>query len=175
MLDAVLTGGESCRMQLDLVKGKQTVVQYQAGLGWPFESFNDFKDPGEYAAFVLYKPSYRAQQIADEIQQEIDRIAKEGVDAQELDRVKAVLRYAKISGLQSSLGRAQLLGQYELLDGKPDMVDQDFTNLFKVTSAQIQDVAKKYLTAARRDVLVIQPAPPPPAPKAAEPKKEEAK
>ena len=40
------------------------------------------------------------------------------------------------------------------------MLDQDFTNLFAVTSAQIQAVAKKYLTAARRDVLVIQPAPP---------------
>jgi zinc protease len=174
MLDAVLTGGESCRMQLDLVKGKQTVLQFQAGLGWPFAGFSDFKDPGEYAAFVLYKPNYKAQQIVDEIQQEIDRVAKDGVDAQELDRVKAVLRYAKVSGLQSSLGRAQLLGQYELLDGKPEMVDQDFTNLFKVTSAQIQAAAKKYLTAARRDVLVIQPAPPPAAPKAA-PKKEEAK
>jgi predicted Zn-dependent peptidase len=173
MLDSVLTGGESCRMQLDLVKGKQTVIQFQAGLGWPFASFNDFKDPGEYAAFVLYKPNYKPQQIVDEIQQEIDRIAKDGVDAQELDRVKAVLRFGKVSGLQSSLGRAQLLGQYELLDGKPDMVDQDFTNLFKVTSAQIQAAAKKYLTAARRDVMVIQPAPPPPPPAA--PKKEEAK
>jgi hypothetical protein len=61
------------------------------------------------------------------------------------------------------------------------MVDQDFTNLFKVTSAQIQAAAKKYLTMARRDVLVIQPAPPAPppaapvAPKGAAPKKEEAK
>jgi zinc protease len=177
MLDAVLTGGESCRMQLDLVKGKQTLIQFQAGLGWPFESFNDFKDPGEYAAFVLYKPNYKAQQIVDEIQQEIDLVAKDGVGAKELDRVKAVLRYAKVSGLQSSLGRAQLLGQYELLDGKPEMVDQDFTNLFKVTSEQIQAAAKKYLTAARRDVLVIQPAPPsapPAAPKAAT-KKEDAK
>jgi zinc protease len=178
MLDAVLTGGESCRFQLDLVKGKQTVVQYEGALGWPFASFNDFKDPGEYAAFVLYKPNYRAQQIADEIQQEIDRVAKDGVDDRELDRVKALLRYSKVSGLQSSLGRAQLLGQYELLDGKPEMVDQDFTNLFQVTSDQIKAVAKKYLTAARRDVLVIQPAPPTPppvAPKSAAPKKEDAK
>jgi len=177
MLDSVLTGGESCRMQLDLVKGKQTVIQFEAGLGWPFESFNDFKDPGEYAAFVLYKPNYRAQQIADEIQEEIDRIAKDGVDDKELDRVKAVLRYSKVSGLQSSLGRAKLLGQYELLDGKPEMVDQDFTNLFKVTSAQIQVAAKKYLNKERRDVLVIQPAPPsPPAtPPPAASRKEDAK
>lgn len=163
MLDAVLTGGESCRFQLDLVKGKQTLIQFEASLGWPFASFTDFKDPGLYAAFVLYKPNFRPQQIVDEIQDEMDRIGKEGVDDQELARVKNVLRYGKITGMQSSLARARLLGQYELLDGKPELVDQDFTNLFKVTSPQIQAVAKKYLTAARHDVMVIQPAPPAPA------------
>jgi predicted Zn-dependent peptidase len=90
----------------------------------------------------------------------VDRIAKDGVDEKELLRVKAVLRFSKVTGLQSSLARARLLGQYELLDGKPEMVDQDFTNLFAVTGPQIQAAAKKYLTAARHDVLVIQPAPP---------------
>jgi zinc protease len=160
MLDAVLTSGQSCRLQLDLVKGKQSVIQYQANPGWPFAGFNDFKDPGEYAAFVLYKPNYRPQQIVDQIQGEIDRIAKEGIDETELRRVKAVLRFEKVTSLQSSLERAKLLGQYELLDGKPEMLDQDFTSLFAVTPAQIQAVAKKYLTAARHDVLVIQPAPP---------------
>ena len=66
---------------------------------------------------------------------------------------KRCVRFGRITGLQSSLARARLLGQYELLDGKPEMVDQDFTNLFKVTSAQMQAAAKKYLTATRRDVL----------------------
>ncbi len=160
MLDAVLTSGQSSRLQLDLVKGKQSVLQYEANPGWPFESMNDFKDPGEYAAFLLYKPNYKPQQIVDQIQEEMDRIAKQGIDETELERVKAVLRFQKITGLQSSLARARLLGQFEMLDGKPEMVDQDFTNLFAVTSAQIQAVAKKYLTAARHDVLVIQPAPP---------------
>lgn len=163
MLDAVLTAGQSSRVQLDLVKGKQSVLEFEANPGWPYESLNDFKDPGEYAAFVIYKPNYKPQQIVDQIQEEIDRISKNGVDEPELQRVKAVLRFSKVSGLQSSLGRARLLGQYELLDGKPEMVDQDFTNLFAVTGPQVQAVARKYLTAARRDVLVIQPAPPQPA------------
>ncbi len=157
MLDAVLTGGQSCRLQLDLVKGKQSIVQYEANPGWPFESLNDFKDPGEYAAFLLYKPTYKPEEIVDQLQAEIDRVAKDGVDDAELQRVKAMLRFQKITGLQSSLERAKLLGQYELLDGQPEMVDRDFTNLFAVTSPQIQAVAKKYLTASRRDVLVIQP------------------
>jgi zinc protease len=173
MLDAVLTGGQSSRLQLDLVKGRQSVIQYEANPGWPFEGLNDFKDPGEYAAFLLYKPTYKSDQIVDQLQEEIDKIAKEGVDDAELQRVKAMLRFQKVTGLQSSLERAKLLGQYELLDGKPEMVDQDFTNLFAVTSSQIQAVAKKYLTAARRDVLAIQPAPPTAAPAA--PKKDASK
>src|SRR5437763_296940 len=114
-------------------------------LGWPFESLNDYKDPGEYGIFVLHKPSFQHQQVVDQIQEEIDRIGRDGVDEKELARVKAVLRYSKIAGLQSSLGRARLLGQYVLLDGKPDMVDRDFTNLFAVTSPQIQAAVKKYL------------------------------
>lgn len=168
MLDAVLTGGESCRLQLDLVKGKQSVLQFQANPGWPFAGFNDFKDPGDYAAFLLYKPNYRPQQIVDQLQEEVDKIAGAGVSEAELGRVKAILRYAKVTSLQSSIERAKLLGQYEVLDGKPELLDEDYTSLFAVTGPQIQAVAKKYLTAARHDVLVIQPAPP--APPAAGPK-----
>ncbi len=163
MLDALLTGGESSRAQLDLVKGKQSVLQFDAGLGWPSQSFNDFKDPGIYGALLLFKPNVTAQQVVDQFQEEIDRIVRDGVPEKELERVKSLLRFAKVTSLQSSIERAKLLGQYELLDGKPEMLDQDFTNLFAVTPAQIQAAAKKYLTAARRDVLIVQPAPPAPA------------
>jgi predicted Zn-dependent peptidase len=159
MLDAVLTGGESCRFQLDLVKGKQSVLQFEEGLGWPFQQLSDYQDPGEFAAFVLYKPNFTAAQIVDQIQGEIDRIVKDGIDPKELERVKNVFRYSKITSLQSSIERARLLGQYEIRDGKPELLDRDFTNLFAVTSQQIQDAAKKYLTASRRDVLAIQPRP----------------
>ena len=51
-----------------------------------------------------------------------------------------------------------MLGEYEMLDGNPQMLDEDFTKMFEVTSAQMQAAAKKYLTAERRDALVIQPA-----------------
>jgi zinc protease len=163
MLDAVLTLGKSCRMELDLVKGKQTLLQYQSGLGWPFESPNDFRDPGLYAAFLIYKPDIQGKDMVDQFQGEIDRIAKEGVEGKELERVKTVLRYTKASSLQSVIERAKLLGTYELVDGNPSLFDDDYTNLFKVTSAQMQAAAKKYLTAGRRDSMFIQPAAQPPA------------
>jgi len=164
LLDAVLTGGESSRFQIDLVKGKQSILQSQTGVGFPFQDLSSYKDPGMFAGLFLYKPNFQGQQIVDQVQAEIDRVIAEGIDAKELERVKSVLRLAKVSAAQNSLARAQLIGQYEILDGKPEMADQDYTSLFAVTSAQIQDAAKKYLTPALRNVLFIQPAPPPTAP-----------
>ena len=159
MLDALLTSGESSRLRLNMIKGKQSLLQYQTNLGWPFASPQDYKEPGQYAAFLVYKPNFKGEEVLGQFQDEIDKIVKEGIPAKELERVKSVLRYSKVDGLQTSLSRAQLLAQFEALDGKPEMIDQDFTNLFTVTSAQIQAAAGKYLGAERRDVMYIQPAP----------------
>ena len=92
MLDAVLTGGESSRFQQELVKGKQSVIQFEANMGWPFAGPADYKDPQQYAMFVLHNPNFSGSQIVSQIQAELDRIQKDGVDEKELARVKAFLR-----------------------------------------------------------------------------------
>jgi zinc protease len=159
MLDALLTGGPSSRFQLNLVKGKESLIQYQAEIGWPFASSADYKDPGDYSMFLLFKPNFTPQQIVDQAQEEIARIQKDGVDLKELERARTLLRSDQITSLQSSLHRAQLLGRYEIFDGKPELINTNLDNFLAVTSDEIQGVAKKYLTPERRTVLQILPAP----------------
>jgi zinc protease len=159
MVDVLLTGGESSRFQLDLVKGKKSVIQYQAELGWPTTSSLDYKDPGFYAMFFLHKPNFTGSQIVDHAQEEISRIQTEGVGAKELDRARTLLRSERLEVLQSSLQRAQQLGKYEVLDGKPELINTVLDRLLAVSAEQIQAVAKKYLTPERRSVLEIQKAP----------------
>jgi len=160
MLDVLLTGGPSSRFQLNLVKGKESLIQYQAEIGWPFASSADYKDPGDYAMFLLFKPNFTPQQIIDQAQDEIAKIQKDGVDPKELERARTLLRSDQITSLQSSLHRAQLLGRYEILDGKPELINTNLDNFLAVTSAEIQSVARNYLTPERRTVLQILPAPP---------------
>jgi zinc protease len=162
MLDVLLTGGPSSRFQLNLVKGKESVIQYQAEIGWPFCSSTDYKDPGDYAMFLLFNPNFSAQQIVGQAQEEIAKIQNDGVDAGELERARTLLRSERITALQSSLNRAQLLGKYEILDGAPELINTDLARFLAVTPAEIQAVAKKYLTPERRTVLQILPAPAPP-------------
>jgi zinc protease len=159
MLDVLLTGGPSSRFQLNLVKGKESLIQYQAEIGWPFASSADYKDPGDYSMFLLFKPNFTPQQIVDQAQEEIARIQKDGVDPKELERARTLLRSDQITSLQSSLHRAQLLGRYEIFDGKPELINTNLDNFLAVTPPEIQAVAKNYLTPERRTVLQILPAP----------------
>ena len=155
MVDVLLSGGESSRFQLDLVKGKKSVIQYSAELGWPTSSSLDYKDPGYYAMFLLHKPTFTGSQIVDQAQEEIARIQKDGVDPKELERARTLLRSERIEVLQSSLQRAQQLGKYEVLDGKPELINTVLDRLLAVSAAQIQAAAKQYLTPERRSVLEI--------------------
>ena len=159
VLDALLTGGDSSRLQLNLVKGKKSVIQYQGDLGWPFAAADDYRDPGQYATFFIYNPSFQANQIVDQYQDEIAKIQKEGISDTEIRRAVTLLLTAKLNELQTTLGRARLLAGFELLDGKPQIINSLLDRYAAVTPAQVQAVAKKYLSPDRRTTLAIQPEP----------------
>ena len=159
MIDAILTAGDSARLRLDLVKGKQSVIQYEANLGWPFASALDYRDPEPYAIFLLYNPRFTAAQMVSQVQDEIAKLQNEPVDAKELERVKTTMRAGRIKELQSTMNRARALGQYAVTDGDPGLINTELDAMTAVTAAQVQAAAKKYLTPDRRAVLEIQPAP----------------
>jgi predicted Zn-dependent peptidase len=160
MLDLVLTGGESSRFYQRLVKGRKSVIQYEANLGWPFAGPADYKDPGRYGIFLLHKPDYRGGQIVRQVEAEIREIARRGVAPRELNRARAYLRSGRVRQLQSSRSRAAALAQYEMLDGNPDYLNTELDLLLGVTGGQIQRAARQWLTPLRRSVLEIVPAKP---------------
>lgn len=159
MMDAVLTAGSSSRFALNLVKGRESAIQYEANIGWPFAGPADYKAPGVYAAFVLHKPDVPAKKMVEQIEEEVARIQKEGVPEKELNRVKAYLRSSRIRELQSPLSRARYLGQFEVFDHDPSFINTELDRIMQVTGEQIRAVAQKYLLAAKRSVLEIAPEP----------------
>jgi predicted Zn-dependent peptidase len=157
VIDAVLTSGEGARLKLEMLKGRQSLLQADANLGWPAATPVDFKEPADYATIFIYRPNYSAAEILDQYQTEVDRIARDGVGGTELGRVKAGLRFQMASGIQTALSRAKLLGIGELMDGDAGGAEKDSANLLSVTSEQMAGAAKKYLAAERRDVMAIEP------------------
>lgn len=160
MVDAILTAGDSSRFRMDLVKGKESIIQYEAELGWPFASARDYRDPEPYAMFLVHKPNFTSDQIVEQVQEEIAKLQNQPIDAKELARVKTQVRAGTIKEMQSSQARAEALAQFQLADGDPSLINTELDRILAVTPEQIQAAAKKYLVPEKRAVLEIQPAPP---------------
>jgi len=158
MADVLFTGGESSRFQQNLVKGRQSVISYEANLGWPFASGSDYKEPGVYGIFLMHNPNFKGKEVVQHAQEEIAKLQKSGVDLKELDRARTFLRAARTKELQSSMNRAQLLGKYEMLDGQAELINLDLEIFLAVTPQQIQAAARKYLSPEKQIVLEIIPA-----------------
>jgi len=157
LLDVVLTAGESSRFYQNLVKGKQSVIQYEANLGWPFAGPTDYLHPGRYVMFLLHHPEFCGEEIAGHVEQEIARIQNDGLPEAELRRARAYLRSTRLRQLESSRTRAMLAGIYELLDGNPELLNTELAILSEVTPAQLRDAAQRYFLPQKRAVLEIVP------------------
>jgi predicted Zn-dependent peptidase len=157
MLDIILTAGDSSRFYLNLVKGRKSVIQYEANLGWPFSSPVDYREPGVYGMYFLYHPGYTGEQIVAQAEEEVARIRDEGVPEEELARARTYLRASRVRQLQSTRVRAALLGQYELIDGNPEYINTELEDYLAVTAEQIRDVAARYIGPEKRILLDIVP------------------
>lgn len=166
LLGQDLFAGESSRLYQSLVKTRQVAIEVDGGLGFPEADFTDYRAPGLFGGFVIYKPNVDPQLVEQLVFREIHEIVANGMPQDELLRVKTKLASDWIRGEQTTLDRAQLLALGELLDGSPAGESEDLRQILNVTSEQIQRAAAAYLTHPRVTVLQDEPgaAPAPAAP-----------
>ena len=109
------------------------------------------------------------------IDEEIGKVASDGVDDATLARVKTKMLADWYGGLESFLGRADTLAKLQTLWGDANVANQMPGWIEAVTSDDIQRVARTYLTDANRSVIVRRPAPqrPPPLPPPSHPPSED--
>jgi len=159
ILEHVLYSGTSSRLYQGLVKGKEVVVSLQGDMGFPNGNYLDYRSPALVGVFAIYKPSIDAKGLVATIQEEVDRIVKEGVPAAELDRAKVQFRSDAVRTLTGALRRAVNLGVYAVIDHDASRLTGDFPQFQQVTSAEIQQAASRFLVPGNRVVVEIEPAP----------------
>jgi zinc protease len=159
VLGDVLLNGEASRLYQGLVKGRELLLQVQGSVNFPFESPWRTSGPTLLGLFGLYKPTTSAKAVADAIQEEAGKIAKAGVPAADLARVKAKMRSDFYSGVELFIYRADVLAVAQLLTGSAASVNDIPGQIDGVTPADMQRVAATYLTVANRTVVDRKPAP----------------
>ena len=82
---------------------------------------------------------------------------KEQIADWELQKAKNGARRNFINGLQSSLARANSIGQYDVYYGEPNLINTRIDKVNAVTKEDVQRVANKYLVPDNRTVVITVP------------------
>jgi zinc protease len=153
VLAYVLGGGESARFHQKVVYEKQ-LASYAGADYNPV-----YTDPFLFGFSAGPLPGKTAEEVEQVLQAEVERIQREPVTDRELQKAKNQIESEFVFSMDSVHKLANLLGRYEtvaswkLLDGFLDGVR-------KVTAADVQRVARQYLTQDNRTVAILIPVKP---------------
>lgn len=73
------------------------------------------------------------------------RFESAGIDPKDLNRVKTAQEVSFYNGIQSVLGKAFNLAQYEIFAGDPGFINKDIENIRAVTAEDVMRVYEKYI------------------------------
>lgn len=151
VLETLLSSGQSSRLYSRMVDKDQLVISVRAGRQTSL-------DPGLFMCILQPRSGVEPARAEKVLFEELARLRDQPVSDQELRKAKNQLLAGHYRELKTIAGRANLLGQYQLFYG-------DYKKLYSVeqlveaiTPADIQRVAREYLTENNRTVATLIPA-----------------
>lgn len=152
VIATILSDGRSSRLYRSLVEEK--------GLALVAEGFNGFpsdKYPNLILFYAMTAPNATLEALAAALHQEIERLKTEPVSEAELERAKNQLKANLLRGLDSNLGMARSLVEYQVKTGSWRNLFEQVDRFDAVTPEDIQRVARQTFTSENRTVGKILP------------------
>ncbi|MCF8031361.1 MAG: insulinase family protein [Desulfohalobiaceae bacterium] len=139
-LARILAGGRTSRLYQELVQEKRIAAHVSAFNGYP-----GYKYPSLFVVFAVPIRGVGLEELEKEIEGELERIRKEGVDTEELQRARTAIRAELIRGLDYNLGLAKSFAQAEGQLGDWRRVFTYLDRVEEVTPEQVRRAAETYL------------------------------
>ena len=153
VIATILSGGKSSRLYQSLVREKRLVISADAD-----HSFLS-RDPSLFYLSADLLPGKEVAEVEKALDQEVERLQRERVGEQELEKAKNQLEAAFVYGQDSLFNQAMLLAQHEITFNW-SAIDDYIPSIRKVSAEDIQRVAKRYLIPDNRTVGILIPLPP---------------
>ncbi len=148
LLAYVLAGDKNSRLYKRLVYDMQ-VAQDVSAYNW------GGKLDGMFQIVVTPKPDHSPAEMQRLVNEELERIQREGVTAREMERARNSFQARMLDQLASVIGKADQLNFYDYFAGTPDYARQDMARYEQATAADVQRVAKEYLGRPRVTLTVV--------------------
>ena len=141
VLNEILSGGPTTRLY------KKLVVDNKRAVSVNFSYQADALDYGSIFVSAIPAQNISLEQINDDIQNEFNNVIENGVTEQEVKDAIQRLQDSAVFARDSLSGPARIIG-YSLLTGSSlDDIENWPKDIGTVNANQVQDVAKKYLSA----------------------------
>jgi predicted Zn-dependent peptidase len=148
LLNVILSSGNSSRLYKSLVDEQQLATSLFTYIP---ESF----DPNLMYYYAVAANNVSEQQLEEATHKALEQFIAEGPTERELQKAKNQKLMDLYRTLETINGKANTLGTYELFFGDYKKMFNAPQEYEKVTAADVQRVAKKYLTKQNRTVGVL--------------------
>ena len=153
MLAGVLDGNESARLNKHLVREQQVA----SGADASYDPTT--RGPSLFTLEATPSTGKTVQDVEAALREQIALLVKNGVDEDELKRVKAQVMAGEVYKLDSVFYQAMQIGQLESIGLGYQAIPVMLEKLQQVTAAQVQQVAKEVLLDDNLTVAVLDPQP----------------
>jgi zinc protease len=143
---SILSGGESSRLYMALVRNQQ--IAQEANLDLTLNA-----EGGRMALIGIGAEKGTSQNLEAALLAELKKIQASGVTAKELEKAKNQLVSEAIRERETNDGKAIAIEQAVAYQGDPKAVNKDVAELEAVTAADIQRVMKQYFKDNNRVVI----------------------
>jgi zinc protease len=150
-LSGILSGSPNSRLQRALIDERKLAV----GLSPVNNQHFDLENSGIFQIVVTAKPGdpmTEIERVADSV---IASVRDHGVEPSELRRWRAAFIVGKDVALQTPVEKAHILGEGEIYNRNPVVSLTDIDAANRLTLADIQRVARKYLVPGRVVMSVV--------------------
>lgn len=146
MLNRVLSGGESSRLNRSVVEEKQLAL-FAGAFSFPLE------DPGVTLAFAMANMGVEPGQVEEAMNAEIQRAKNEMISDRELQKLKNQIESEFVNSNASVAGIAESLANYHMYFGDANLINTEIDRYLAVTAEDIKAAANKYYAPENRVVL----------------------
>jgi len=149
----ILHNGQASRLYQALVKEKQVALSVDGGVNWPLATPYEYNGPTLMTTFIVYPPNAKEEQVVAAYDATVKELAEKGPSQEELSRIVAKMKSDWYDQLEIPINRASALSHATLFDGSYQHVYQIPEDLAKVTPAEVQKFAAKYLVKTNRTII----------------------
>ena len=146
MLNAVLSGGTSSRMNKNIVEKKELAVA-AFSFNFPLE------DPGMALVAAIASKDVSVEELQNALDEEVERVKTELVTEDEFQKVKNQFENNFYSSNSSVAGIAESLANNHVYYGNANLINDELKMYENITREDLMAVAQKYLKKDARVIL----------------------